>query len=192
MPPEGQVVETAADALWRMAVQEPLLLEEWESALHEWNEARGSYGYMEAASSPWGKEAAQRAFLVAYEIFGTISRAARRVGLHPHIVYRWGSTDQQFAEAFRVAELGLSDRLTERDLSRALSPLAEMDSASAGISARLLKSLRPLQHRDSAPLAMPNVPTSSIDFGEGNPNPYVGAVARTEATPQLSAPQEQP
>lgn len=181
--PEGETItETPADALFRLAVSEPMVLAEWQEALEEWNRARGHRSYADAVQDPWGREAAKRAFLIAYEIFGTVTRAARRLGISPAVVYRWTANDPNFQQGFRVAELAIADRIVERELSRALSPMAEMDSASAGMGNRLLKAFRPLQFRDSAPLAMPNVPTSSIDMGEGNPNPYATALMPPEKT----------
>lgn len=194
-PPVENWSWSAADILLETAIEEPAVAHAYETAMEAWRQERARLGPgrpRAAPRDPRVKEIAQRAFLAAFEVFGTIRRAALRTGLEPIWIYEWAAKDTEFRTLLRVAELTVADRLFERDLARALSPHAEMDAASAAISHRLLKALRPLQFRDNAPFAQPAIPTTSIDIGEGNANPYAGLVAQdlphTNVRPSLAAP----
>lgn len=62
----------------------------------------------------------KRAFLENYAVYGNITRAAEQVGVPRQRVYQWQEHDDQFASAFREAEVQATEVLESEARRRAV------------------------------------------------------------------------
>jgi hypothetical protein len=83
----------------------------------------------------------KKAFLDQFAIYGNISTAAQRAGCERRTIYKWQEHDDEFASAFREAELQATEALEAEARTRALL-------GSDTLLIFLLKARAPEKYRD--------------------------------------------
>ena len=170
------------EQLYSIAEREvPGLVADLHEALDDLAAAVGDRALRSALRDLEVEGLAKRACVVALEVYGTPSYAARTAGVSAAQFYAWQKDDPEFRRLCWLAGQAMADRLEARQYARALSPYAVLDKAAADITKTMLKKLRPLQYRESAPYIHASVPSASLDMGDINPY----ASAMPEGKPPL-------
>ena len=87
------------------------------------------------------RTAKKQAFLEAYRDLGTVSGAARRIGVHRQRLYAWRQADAAFAAQWAEVEAEVADDLEQEAIRRA-------KEGSDTLLIFLLKGLKPERYRE--------------------------------------------